>query len=194
MEWTWEATPPGHWWTTSSGRRDSTSVLDCSSSTALIPRCLAFRNAQLPITPQSSPATVFRKTTLTVRSPILEVSWSTAGIDRMVTLSFCWPKSPSRPTTNPTATVTPVPTPTQSTVAPSSTPPLKVDFLGLELSSGGAEVGLYVTFALLLISMLAIIVIVWRLQKIRKTMKGATSEWQRRSEKENKPLQQWIRF
>lgn len=76
---------------------------------------------------------------------------------------------------NSTATVAPVPTPTQSTVAP-TTPPLKVDFLGLELSSGDAEVGLYVTFALLLISMLAIILIAWRLQKTRKTSKRATLE------------------
>lgn len=155
------------------------SVLDCSLSTALIPHCLAFRNTQLPITPKSSPATVSRKTTLTVRSPILEVSYSTAGIDRVMTYTYV---DQNLFFPNPTATVGPGPTPTQSTVAP-STPPLKVDFLGLELSSGDAEVGLYVTFTLLLISMLAIIVIVWRLQKTRKTLKRA-SELQRKSERE----------
>lgn len=85
------------------------------------------------------------------------------------------------PPPTPTATVAPVPTPTQSTAAP-STAPLNVDFLGLQLSSGDAEVGLYVTFALLLVSVLAIIAIVWHLQRTRKTLKRATLEWQRERE------------
>lgn len=48
-----------------------------------------------------------------------------------------------------------------------------VDFLGLELSPHDAEVALYVIFAFLLVSVLAIIFVVYRLLKTRRKLKRA---------------------
>lgn len=73
----------------------------------------------------------------------------------------------------PTDFVPTEPGPTQTTATPSLTP-MEVDFLGLELSAEEAEVGLYVTFALLLASVLAIIFILFGLYKARKMLKRAT--------------------
>lgn len=62
------------------------------------------------------------------------------------------------------------------TTTPQVPLPIEVDFLGLDLSAEEAEVGLYVTFALLLVSVLAIIFIVFGLCKTRKMLKKAKSE------------------
>ncbi|CAJ1078805.1 lactase-phlorizin hydrolase-like [Xyrichtys novacula] len=69
---------------------------------------------------------------------------------------------------------------TQKTTLPptSAAPPVNmVDFLGLELSSGDAEVALYVLFAFLLVSVLGVILIVYRLRKTtKKKSKKAVGE------------------
>lgn len=51
-----------------------------------------------------------------------------------------------------------------------------VDFLGLELSPHDAEVALYVIFAFLLVSVLAIIFVVYRLLKTKSKLKRTTVE------------------
>ncbi|KAM8748410.1 lactase/phlorizin hydrolase-like [Acanthopagrus schlegelii] len=73
------------------------------------------------------------------------------------------------------ATSTPTPDHTAHTAVP-VLPPNMVDFLGLKLTPQDAEVGLYVTFAFLLVSVLGMIFVVYRLLKTRKNSKAALAE------------------
>ena len=73
------------------------------------------------------------------------------------------------------ATSTPTPDHTAHTAVP-VLPPNMVDFLGLKLTPQDAEVGLYVTFSFLLVSVLGMIFVVYRLLKTRKNSKAALAE------------------
>ncbi|XP_027134745.1 lactase-phlorizin hydrolase [Larimichthys crocea] len=80
---------------------------------------------------------------------------------------------------NPEPEATSVPTMTTENTLHTSFPILPrnmVDFLGLELSPHDAEVALYVIFAFLLVSVLAIIFVVYRLLKTKSKLKRTTVE------------------
>ena len=68
------------------------------------------------------------------------------------------------------------------TSSPSTSPPPlveKVQFLGLDLSSGDAEVGLYVSFGFLITTTIAVIAMVMGLLKTNKKMKQISMETMR---------------